>query len=279
MTRGATLVAAVHLTAGLLTAACAPQGTEAERRRDAARADSSAAGYEVGPLTPVPPATTQASPVPAVVATAPRPSARTTDPRATVDGRQKTAPARPPSATSRTEAIVVPTAASPHNPAQPAPIPPAPAPVPVGTGPVQDGEFLWYDASQKLMKVRLIAGYTGVNDGLNFNGGTGGDRTVVVPLGWRVVVTVANDDDALTHSALVAPHELPVPPEPPAPAFEGARIASLARGLPNGESEEMRFTASRAGQFLLMCGVPGHGEGGMWISVEVSESAAVPAYR
>ena len=129
------------------------------------------------------------------------------------------------------------------------------------------------------MKLRLVAGFSGVNDGLNFNGGTSGDRTVVVPLGWRVIVTVANDDDALLHSALVVQHELPLPPEAPGPAFEGARIPSLARGLPTGESEEMRFTASSAGQFQLMCGVPGHGEGGMWITLEVSGSVAVPAYR
>ena len=271
MTRGATLVAAL-----LLAASCAPQGTEAERRRDAARADSSAAGYEVGPLTAVPPAPPQASTMPVVVAGAPRTTGRTTDPRAMMDGRQKTAPARVPGATPRNATIAVSTTdSSPRNPVKPTPI----APVPVDTGPVQDGEFLWYDASQKLMKLRLVAGYTGINDGLNFNGGTSGDRTAVVPLGWRVIVTVANDDEALMHSALVAPHELPVPPEPPAPAFEGARIASLARGLPNGESEEMRFTASRAGQFLLVCGVPGHGEGGMWIGLEVSASAAVPEYR
>ena len=263
----------------LLLASCAQSGTEAERLRDAARADSSAAGYEVGPLTAAPPAPMQSSTSATAVAVAPRVTARTTDPRKIVDGGGKASSPRLPVATSRRDTTSGPTPTAPRIPATPAPIPPAPTPVPVDTGPMQDGEFLWYHASRKLVKVRIVAGYSGVNDGLNFNGGTSGDRTVVVPLGWLVIVTVANEDETLMHSALVAAHELPVPPEPPAPAFEGARIASFARGLPNGESEEMRFTASRAGQFLLMCGVPGHGEGGMWINLEVSENAVVPAYR
>lgn len=272
------------IAAAILTAvSCGPRGTDAERRRDAARADSSAAGYAVAPLREAPAAPVPAPPAAAapaaqaIAAPGPRAPVRPPDRRTGVTSPRDSTGAPRPGAVARADSARS-AALPPPRPTAPSPLPAAPEP-PIDTGPVQVDRFLWYDTSRKLARLRLVAAYTGANDGLNFNGGTAGDRTLVVPLGWRVNVTVANDDDALSHSALVARHEVPVPPEPPPPAFAGAAIPSLARGLPSGESEEMSFVASSTGQFMLVCGMPGHGESGMWIGFEVSASAAVPAYR
>jgi hypothetical protein len=39
----------------------------------------------------------------------------------------------------------------------------------------------------------------------------------------------------------------------------------------------MRFAAQPAGEYLIFCGVPGHGAAGMWIRLRVSAPAQAPA--
>jgi len=39
----------------------------------------------------------------------------------------------------------------------------------------------------------------------------------------------------------------------------------------------MRFAAQPAGEYLIFCGVPGHGAAGMWIRLRVSATATTPA--
>jgi len=39
----------------------------------------------------------------------------------------------------------------------------------------------------------------------------------------------------------------------------------------------MRFDAQLAGDYLIFCGVPGHGAAGMWIRLRLSATAKTPA--
>jgi hypothetical protein len=60
------------------------------------------------------------------------------------------------------------------------------------------------------------------------------------------------------------------------------RAAShLGDGYPaaEGVEEETTFVATRAGKFLLACGVSGNTPSGMWLRFTVDAQATRPAYR
>jgi len=123
----------------------------------------------------------------------------------------------------------------------------------------------------------LIAGFTGLNGALNFNGFRDGGLTFTVPKGWTVVVHFRNHDGMLPHSAEVVGDTNPPPIQPQTPAFDRAFTLKLAEGLPPEGTDDFRFIANREGSFLLFCGVPGHGAAGMWIRLVVSGSARRPS--
>jgi FtsP/CotA-like multicopper oxidase with cupredoxin domain len=114
---------------------------------------------------------------------------------------------------------------------------------------------------------------------LNYNGATNGSHGIMVPLGWRIHVGVANRDSDLQHSAIVVREVLPPPIEPVDPAFSGAALPQLDEGLQEGETGTLDFVADRAGRFMIACGVAGHAQAGMWLQLTVLKDATVPAYR
>jgi len=139
-----------------------------------------------------------------------------------------------------------------------------------------DPAWLSYDAATKTVNFHLIAGLTGLNGALNFNGFRDGALTLTVPKDWTVAIRVTNHDGMLPHSAEVIPETKPVPTQPVPPAFDGAFTVPLAQGLsPLGE-DSLRFIADRVGSFLIFCGVPGHGAAGMWVRLQVSGTAPAP---
>ena len=146
-------------------------------------------------------------------------------------------------------------------------------------GPVRVNEFLTYDARSRIVSLQLIAGYNGLNGSLNYNGATNGSHGLIVPKGWRIHVAVTNRDSELQHSAIVIPKVLPPPIEPTDPAFEGAALARLDEGLQEDETGTLDFVATRAGHFMLACGVPGHAQAGEWLELVVTNSALPPSYR
>lgn len=159
---------------------------------------------------------------------------------------------------------------------------PAPAPAPSSQGQdskVRVNQFLSYDASKKTAYLELIGGFNGLNGALNFNGGAKGNQNVTIPLGWRVVTIFVNKDGDLPHSAAVINDVSPMPLTSPGPAFPRAFTVKLEEGLQESGSDDMSFTASKEGKFVIFCGVPGHGQGGMWIYLTVSAGAAAPTYQ
>jgi len=147
--------------------------------------------------------------------------------------------------------------------------------IPCAAGAAQTVDTTWLavDSTAKTATLTLTAGLTSLNGGLNFNGFKSGDLTLVVPLGWTIVVNFDNKDQALPHSVVVVPASATLPPVPGAPAYPGAATHHLTDGLPPGRAESIRFTADHAGYFFLYCGVPGHGVVGMYIKLNVWKSA------
>jgi hypothetical protein len=145
--------------------------------------------------------------------------------------------------------------------------------------PVQaiDSSWLHVDTASKTASFQLVAGLTGLNGALNFNGFRDGGLTLSVPLGWTVELHFRNHDGMLPHSAEVIPETHPLPTVPVAPAFARALTLRLEEGLISERTDDVRFIADRGGSYLIFCGVPGHGAAGMWIRLEVSGSVRTPS--
>lgn len=142
---------------------------------------------------------------------------------------------------------------------------------------VRVNDFLSYSPDGRLVRLRLVAGYSDTNNALNFNGATKGAHTVTVPVGWRVESVVENRAD-LPHSAVVLTSTPTLPAVPGTPAFSGARTADAAAGAGEMTSTPLVFVADRAGSYQVVCGVPYHGRTGMWIGLVVSDTVTAPTY-
>jgi hypothetical protein len=140
-----------------------------------------------------------------------------------------------------------------------------------------DSTWLSFDPATKTARFQLIAGLTGLNGALNFNGFRDGALTLVIPLGWTTEIAFRNHDGMLPHSAEVISPQTPLPTQPVSPAIPRAFTLNLAAGLPPQGTDVMRFAAQPVGEYLIFCGVPGHGAAGMWIRLQVSATAHAPA--
>src|SRR5439155_1583340 len=74
-----------------------------------------------------------------------------------------------------------------------------------------DPTWLSFDAAARSARFQLIAGLTGLNGALNFNGFSDGGLTFVVPVGWRTEIDFRNHDGMLPHSAEVIAPQTPLP--------------------------------------------------------------------
>ncbi|ACV59387.1 sulfocyanin-like copper-binding protein [Alicyclobacillus acidocaldarius] len=135
-----------------------------------------------------------------------------------------------------------------------------------------------WNAAHHLVEWTVVAGDGGENGGMNFDGYANGEMTLVVPVGWRVEVHFRN--------ASFTPHSAMVVPEGDRDrgsfdssllAFPGAETSNPSEGSPKGAAENVEFTASRAGNYSLVCAVPGHALAGMWDKLVVSSQAKQPS--
>ena len=166
-----------------------------------------------------------------------------------------------------------------QNPPAPPPAPapaPAPRPAPTTQSAQVDCNWLSVDSTSKTATFQLTAGLTAFNSALNFNGFKDGGLTLTVPMNWNVVIPFTNHDANLMHSAEIIDTVKPMPARPVDPAFPHAATTRLDQGIAFEGKDTIRFTANKAGSYLMFCGVPGHALAGMWIRFRVSATEKQP---
>jgi len=134
-----------------------------------------------------------------------------------------------------------------------------------------DSQSVSYDAASNTVTFKLVAGP------FNWNGFGNGQATLTVAPKSNIVVNFVQDDGT-PHSAEVASGEGPVPNSGGDPAIPRAFTNKVVEGLPQGATDVMKFTVPDSGKFRIVCGVPGHAAGGMWIWMVIDPSAKAPSF-
>ena len=257
----------------LVLAAIACGGPEAHDEAAARRADSSAAGYDVGPLAD---GTTDSTASSASRPAGDRSPAGSTSVRDTASDaiaapRDTTAPRSGSDTLVRTPAE---TAVTPRDTVRP-----------ILIARTRVNDYLEYNRTSQTVYIDIVATRATTvdslsvgGDTLSFNGSRTGRHSVTVPLGWNVVGQFVNRDPVHAHSAIVIEEAYPLPTVPPPAAFPQAFTRGVEDGLALNARDEITFTASREGAFLIVCGVPGHAEAGQRMQLVVTSEVNVPAY-
>jgi sulfocyanin len=127
----------------------------------------------------------------------------------------------------------------------------------------------------RTVTVNLVAGQGADANGFNFNGYAKGAMHIQVPTGWRVKVSMIDESDT-PHSALIVPWAQRQS-APFSPAFKGSAPADFRSGIEKGDDPQtFTFTADKAGEYGIVCGVPGHVDAGMWDAFDVVDNLAAP---
>ena len=142
------------------------------------------------------------------------------------------------------------------------------------SGPLTVPDWYTVDNDARTVNMEVIAGLTPDNNHWNFNGAINGNTAITVPEGYRVVITFTNRDPNMAHSLGISSEtsNFATPPQPN-PVFEGAitqNPGSMVDGTMPGETETVEFVAERAGNYSIVCYIPGHTAVGMWLYFNVS---------
>ena len=139
----------------------------------------------------------------------------------------------------------------------------------------------WFviDEAARTATIDISAGSSDANNHWNFNGYFEGNATIVVPEGYTVTLNFTNDDPLTTHSIGVdkVQSDFPTVFDDPMPVFDGAispNPTSMNDATASGQSATLTFVASAAGEYSLLCYIPGHAVTGMWINFTVSSDGS-----
>jgi hypothetical protein len=134
-------------------------------------------------------------------------------------------------------------------------------------------DILKVDQNAKVVTVSLTAPEE--QSGMSFDGFKRGGMIVQIPLGWKVNVDL-KVESSLKHSAVIVPWAERTSSKLTA-AFPGAEPERYQVGIGKGQADEkFTFMANKAGQFAIVCGVPGHNAAGMWDELDVKEGLDAP---
>jgi sulfocyanin len=140
--------------------------------------------------------------------------------------------------------------------------------------------WMTVDAGAHKVTMDVIAGLNSNNSNWNFNGYYDGDMTVVVPEGWEVEITFTHRDGEVPHSLVImadpGAENLPLQAGREQAAFPRAYSRSPEQGISAGDQDTIAFRTDKTGDFLWFCGVPGHGQSGMWMRFRVTAEAETP---
>jgi uncharacterized cupredoxin-like copper-binding protein len=132
--------------------------------------------------------------------------------------------------------------------------------------------WMLVDESAQTVKLEISAGSEPVNNYWNYNGLYAGNGSITVPQGYTVTINLVNADPAQPHSLGIGERmdAYPAMFENPEPAFAGAITPDATTGTAPQGTASITFTADRAGEFAMICYVPGHAVAGMVIPFNVS---------
>jgi hypothetical protein len=111
--------------------------------------------------------------------------------------------------------------------------------------------------------------------GTTFNGASNGKMTITVPQGWKISVTDQNMTGIAQSLVIAAQTKTPLPSTGFMPALTGAATVHPATGRPKGE-QKFSFTASQAGNYIMVSDVPGQADSGLWDHFDISATAKLP---
>lgn len=136
-------------------------------------------------------------------------------------------------------------------------------------------DWMHLDRDAKTVQLDIVAAQTGAATPFDFNGYTQGEATITVPQGYAVTIHFTNNDQAQSHSLAILSQvgDYPASFTDPQPVFAGAITTSPTAtdaGTKPGESETLHFTAETAGDYAMVCVMPGHAVAGMWVHFNVS---------
>lgn len=159
---------------------------------------------------------------------------------------------------------------APSTPAGDAPAVAGPA---MPTGPVTMPEWYRIDRASRTVNLTITAGTTNRNNYWNFDGAINGETAIVVPEGYTVNLTLVNQDPNMPHSVVISSElrNFATPPSPQ-PVFAGAATenpTSMVDATMPGETETISFVAEQAGDYSMVCTIPGHSALGMWVFFRV----------
>lgn len=142
------------------------------------------------------------------------------------------------------------------------------------TGAMTTPDWFVIDRDARTVHLMLTAGETNLNNHWNYNNHIKGSMAITVPEGFTVTIEQVNHDPNMAHSVgiLAVPENFAMPPQPN-PVFPGAiseNPTSMIDATMPGEEETIQFVAERAGQYALVCFIPGHAAVGMWTYFNVS---------
>jgi sulfocyanin len=143
--------------------------------------------------------------------------------------------------------------------------------------PAASGEMTmpsWYTMDGSNVSLDIIAGATDRGNYWNYNGVQFGEMTITVPVGANVTINFSNEDPNMAHSVGISEGFDTAPAMVEAVAvFDGAMSSnptSMTDATLPGQSETITFTASEAGEYTMVCYIPGHAVSGMWVRFVVS---------
>lgn len=129
------------------------------------------------------------------------------------------------------------------------------------------------------VNLTIQAGDASVASGMNFNGFNNGQLVITVPVGWKVNVAFQDLDANVPHSVGFVPWAQHLDSNATA-AFPGSLGPSFNAGMTATDGiKKFSFTAATAGQYGMICGVPGHAASGMWDAFDVSNTVKAPTVK
>ncbi len=162
--------------------------------------------------------------------------------------------------------------------APPAETPAANSGMETSGGEMVSTDWFQIDDGNRTVTIDVTAGATNAQNYWNFNGFTQGNGSITVPQGYDVVINFTNSDPNMAHSLGIEEwRDTYGGTVEVSPAFEGAvtsNPASLTEATMTGESETVTFNASTAGDYVMICYIPGHAAIGMYVKFIVSSDGS-----